>query len=86
MDAGDLRSPRGWDPTRTLGLEPLPSVANFIWAPVEGAQLIADALEQRGVIVRCTSGFGAPEGLRVTVGTDEEIEFFLAAYADVAAS
>ena len=69
---------------RALGLEPLPSVANFVWAPVPDAAAVAVALEQHAVLVRCTAGFGAPEGIRVTVGTDDEIDVFLAACADVA--
>jgi histidinol-phosphate aminotransferase len=37
------------------------------------------ALEQRGVVVRPFSG----EGMRVTIGTPEENNRFLATYADV---
>jgi histidinol-phosphate aminotransferase len=36
-----------------------------------------------GVIVRPLGGFGAPEAIRVTVGTPEENEFFAAALLQV---
>jgi histidinol-phosphate aminotransferase len=35
-----------------------------------------DRLLRQGVIVRPLAGFGAPEAIRVTVGTPEENAFF----------
>jgi histidinol-phosphate aminotransferase len=40
-------------------------------------------LEMRGVIVRCGAALGGPGHLRVTYGTREENERFLAALDDV---
>jgi histidinol-phosphate aminotransferase len=52
-----------------LGLETVPSVANFLLARVgEGARVFAE-LQKRGVIVRPMRPYGMPEWLRFTVGT-----------------
>jgi hypothetical protein len=54
---------------------------NFVWLPIGGrTDSVAHALEQRGVVVRPFSG----EGIRVTIGTPEENDRFLATYPDVA--
>jgi histidinol-phosphate aminotransferase len=70
---------------RELGLEPLPSAANFLLvelgSPVRARALNA-ALLERGVIVRPARAFGAPSALRVTVGFAHENARFLAAAAD----
>jgi histidinol-phosphate aminotransferase len=61
-----------------------PAVANFLYADVGGgARPFFDALLREGVIVRPLSGFGAPEAVRVTVGTPEENELFGSALARV---
>ena len=59
------------------GLEPVAgAVANFLFARVGGdAQELFDALLRDGVIVRPMGGFGAPDAVRITVGTVEEHEF-----------
>jgi histidinol-phosphate aminotransferase len=59
------------------GLEPAgPAVANFLYVDVGGDAdaLFADLLRE-GVIVRPLTGFGAPDAIRVTVGTSEEHAF-----------
>src|SRR5689334_8870509 len=60
------------------GLDPEPSQANFVYADVpDGDALgLTDRLLHAGVMVRWLGGFGAPQALRVTVGTDEENRFF----------
>ena len=65
------------------GLEPMPSVANFLCLEVGDGLQVAAALEREGVIVRGLAGFGYPEAIRVTVGTADENEQFLAALARV---
>jgi histidinol-phosphate aminotransferase len=46
---------------------------------------VFEELLREGVIVRPLAGFGAPEAIRVSVGTDEENELFLEALARVLA-
>jgi histidinol-phosphate aminotransferase len=54
------------------------SQANFVWLPVgDRATELAEACESAKVIVRSFAG----EGVRVTVGTPEENDAFLAAYS-----
>ncbi len=66
---------------RRLGLEQVPSVANFILVKVgDGARWFA-ALQRRGVIVRPLQPYGLPEWLRITVGTHEQNERVLAELA-----
>ena len=65
-----------------LGLEFIPSYANFLTVRVGKAQDIYKRLLRRGVIVRPVGGgYELPEHLRVTVGTEEENERFLTALA-----
>ncbi|MGI9334485.1 MAG: histidinol-phosphate transaminase [Gammaproteobacteria bacterium] len=65
-----------------LGLEHIPSLGNFVCVKVPGGGVkIFDALLRRGVIVRALSTYGMPDHLRVTIGTREENEVFLAALA-----
>jgi histidinol-phosphate aminotransferase len=63
---------------REHGFEPAtPSVTNFLFFEVgDDSRPLFEALLREGVIVRPTAAFGAPGGIRVTVGTAEENEFF----------
>ena len=72
------------DGLRALGLEPLPSSANFLFVDVgdDEAKAIDAALTRRGVIVRPTAGFGAHGGLRITVGLPEQTDRLLVAMAE----
>jgi histidinol-phosphate aminotransferase len=73
---------------RAIGLDPLPSSANFLLvdlgSPGRAAAMNA-ALLRRGVIVRPTRAFGAPAAIRVTVGLPDENARFLAAAAEALA-
>jgi histidinol-phosphate aminotransferase len=61
-----------------------PAVANFVFAQVgDDAGALFDSLLREGVIVRPTGGFGAPDAIRVSVGTPEENEFLAGALARV---
>ncbi|GLY08074.1 MULTISPECIES: histidinol-phosphate transaminase [Actinoplanes] len=61
---------------RALAVEVPDSQANFVWLPLgDRTAAFATACENRGVIVR---GFH-PDGVRVTIGTPEENDLFLAA-------
>src|SRR5262252_6713686 len=62
---------------RSHGLKPVePSRGNFLFADVGGGRELFERLQREGVIVRPLDGFGAPEAIRVTVGTPDENEFF----------
>ena len=55
-----------------------PAVANFVYAELESeARPLFEALLAEGVIVRPLAGFGAPNAIRVSVGTPEENAIFL---------
>lgn len=63
-----------------LGLDYIPSFGNFITVRVGKAAEVYKRLLKRGVIVRPVGGgYGLPEHLRVTIGTAQENEKFLAA-------
>jgi len=71
-----------------LGFEVLPSSANFVFArhPAHEGAALAAALRQRAVIVR---HFPAPricDYLRITVGTDGQIDRLLSALSDILGS
>jgi histidinol-phosphate aminotransferase len=62
---------------RTHGLQPVPSVGNFIFVETNtDATVLFDRLLREGVIVRPLAGFGASTAIRVSVGTSGEIAIF----------
>ncbi len=71
-----------------LGLEVTPSVANFVlihFAEING-KTAADAdafLTKRGLILRRVSGYGLPNALRMTVGTEEANHLVVDALKDL---
>jgi histidinol-phosphate aminotransferase len=74
------------DVLREHRLEPAgPAVANFLFVRVADATAMNNALLKRGVIVRPMGAFGAPDALRITAGTPDEIAFLGAALADMSA-
>ncbi|MEO6245386.1 MAG: histidinol-phosphate transaminase [Opitutaceae bacterium] len=62
---------------RMLGLEFVPSVANFMLIRVGDGLRVFDALQRRGLIVRPVKSYGLPEWVRVTVGSRPQNERFL---------
>jgi histidinol-phosphate aminotransferase len=64
---------------RRLGFEFIPSYGNFVTFRAGDAAAINDALLRQGVIVRPLAGYGMPEWLRVTIGTEAENRRFLQA-------
>jgi len=61
-----------------------PAVGNFVFADLgEDAQPWFEALLREGVIVRPLAAFGAPNAIRVTVGTHDEHEFLAEALGRV---
>lgn len=70
---------------RALGLDPLPSTANFLLVDVgsaERAGALNAALLARGVIVRPARAFGAPAAIRITIGLPEQNTRLLTAMAE----
>ena len=57
---------------RKLGLEFIPSQANFILVRVGDGQRVFGELQKLGVIVRPMGGYQLPEWVRITVGTPKE--------------
>jgi histidinol-phosphate aminotransferase len=64
---------------RAMQLETVPAVANFMLVKVGKGREVFQDLQKRGVIVRPMDGYGLPEYVRVTVGTDGENETCLRA-------
>lgn len=64
-----------------LGLEWVPSVANFMLVKVGDGARVFGALQARGVIVRAVKMYGLPEWIRVTVGTPAQNDRLLAELA-----
>jgi histidinol-phosphate aminotransferase len=73
------------DVLRSHGFDPAgPAVANFQFVRVGDAAALNDALLRRGAIVRPLGPFGAPDALRITAGTPDEIAFLADALDAVA--
>jgi histidinol-phosphate aminotransferase len=69
---------------RAHGLEPAgPALGNFLFVEVGDGRALFEQLLQQGVIVRPLAAFGAPEAIRVSVGTADEIAVFAAALGHV---
>ncbi|QSP94166.1 histidinol-phosphate transaminase [Marinobacter salinisoli] len=76
-EAGLRQLERAFD---RLGLDYIPSVANFIAVDVGGnSEDVFQSLLAQGVIVRPVAGYGMPRHLRVSVGLPEQNERFVAA-------
>ncbi len=65
-----------------MGLEYVPSVANFILVKVGRGRDMFAALQKRRAIVRPMDGYGLPEYVRVTVGKRRENAHFIKALKD----
>ena len=65
----------------STGRKVVPSETNFVLVSIEGLKVpqedVCEALMALGVIVRDGNGLGCPGWARVTVGTRDEIDFFL---------
>ena len=68
------------DTMRALGFHAQESQANFVWCthPERPHKPIYEALKAQGILIRFMHYAGWGDGLRITVGTDEEIDAFLA--------
>lgn len=68
------------DAMRVLGYDAVGSQANFVWCthPERPHKPVYEALKARGVLIRYMQYPDWGDGLRITVGTDAEIDAFLA--------
>jgi histidinol-phosphate aminotransferase len=68
------------DAMRALGYRVQESQANFVWCthPERPHRPIYEALKGQGILIRFMHYAGWGDGLRITVGTDDEIDAFLA--------
>lgn len=64
---------------KRLGLEHIPSHGNFLTFKAADTEGVNQRLLQQGVIVRPIAGYGLPDWLRVTIGTEAENARFLEA-------
>ena len=68
---------------RELGLEFVPSFANFILVKVGDGARVWGELQKHGVITRAMAGYQLPEWIRISVGTPAENARCLAALREV---
>jgi histidinol-phosphate aminotransferase len=66
-----------------MGLEFIPSYANFVLVNVGDGGAVFQALLKRGIIVRAMGSYKLPEWMRVSVGTKDENRRFAAALKEV---
>ncbi|MBG88160.1 MAG: histidinol-phosphate transaminase [Verrucomicrobiales bacterium] len=69
-----------------LGLEYIPSSANFVVVNVGDGNGVFQKLQAKGVITRPMAGYKMPEWIRVSVGTPEENTRFLKALKEIVRS
>ncbi|MEX0323939.1 MAG: histidinol-phosphate transaminase [Puniceicoccaceae bacterium] len=71
------------DGLQQLGLETTGDKGNFVLFSLENAVPISKSLQEMGVIVRPLAGYGLPDHLRVTIGSEMENARFLEALTQV---
>jgi len=80
--------PRLTQALRGFGFDVLPSAGNFVlvrFSDVDTCQAANAWLNERGIIVRPVGGYGLPECLRITVGTDDQNRAVIDAMSEFAA-
>ena len=69
-----------------MGFRVVPTWTNFLYVEVgEDGVALANRMQEEGIIIRPLKVWGAPNAIRVTVGTPEQNEKFLNALAQVTA-
>ena len=66
-----------------LGIETVPSGANFILVKTGKGREVFEALQKRQVIVRPMDPYGLPDYIRITVGTPEQNQTVLSALKEI---
>jgi histidinol-phosphate aminotransferase len=65
---------------RSLGLPVVPTEANFVFLPLASESMVNAIYQEllaQGIIVRPLKSFGLPHGVRITIGTLEQIDLLL---------
>ena len=67
------------DALQGLGYDAVESQANFVWCthPERPHRPVYESLKKQGILIRYMNYAGWGDGLRITVGTDDEIDAFL---------
>ena len=82
--------PRLTQAIRGFGFEVLPSAGNFVLILFKdekrNAAAASDYLNSKGIIVRPVGGYGIHDGLRITVGTEDQNRAVIDALSEFAAS
>jgi histidinol-phosphate aminotransferase len=69
----NIRGRKFWESTLSkMGLEFVPSSANFILVRVGQGSAVFDALQRCGIITRPMGGYQLPEWIRISIGTPAE--------------
>ena len=72
---------------REIGAKPVQSYANFVFADLgRPARPVFQALLELGIITRSGDVLGAPNCLRVSIGTPDEMNLFVTALKQVSAA
>lgn len=73
------------DALRALGFEVLPSLANFVFARTDkmSGEALYLELKRRGILVRHFGKASITDYNRITIGTKEQMEAFIAAVSDI---
>ena len=69
-----------------MSIEYLPSAANFltiVFNNVEEAESFNNAMLHKGIILRHLFGWGLPDCVRVTIGTDEENKYLVERLSEI---
>ncbi|WP_226637869.1 histidinol-phosphate transaminase [Brevundimonas poindexterae] len=81
--------PRLTQAIRGFGFEVLPSAGNFVLVRFKDVDQCSAAnayLNTKGIIVRPVGGYGLPEALRITIGTDDQNRAVMDALSEFAAT
>ncbi len=74
------------DAFREMGLEFVPSVANFVLVRVGDGDAVFRQMLERGIILRAMRGYKLPEWIRISVGTPEQCRRCVEVLGEVLAS
>ena len=86
LEMNQRELPRIFNKMKELGLDPIPSAANFIMMrrpSADNADAMVEALMRRGLVVRGLRPFGFLDGIRITVGKPEANDLLLESLEEI---